>query len=422
MKCAAHAAWSAILLVGMASAAFSATAELGSAPSKGETTRTARSLEAAFGKTLISIDGSTIEIRAAEGRLSREIVAPNGAVQRSNLVFINARLGTVVDTRDASRVTGVFRASDQEILIQYGDGSSEIVRPNPQGGLTIETTSPKAPTYCTSWYPEGHVFTLDDRKAALVQYANRLGLGASIEKAGATPDRAGCDSVATAVTPASATAPAAVNAPEQPPAMPATLQPPAVPPAANISPAEKAAALEAAKPNPALASVLPRIAEATAKAASEVAAGVTDTTALGAAKMAELPPTSPVEVRTSDVQLIDQPRAETMPVVAMSQEGGASTCLTVESDGMNWGFRNKCNYSIQYAYCTMDGRNQLTACRDGSVGGSVAPNGFGVLIADQNLRSVNENHDFRWVACQGGAGEVIARLDRSDPPMGRCVR
>ena len=119
---------------------------------------------------------------------------------------------------------------------------------------------------------------------------------------------------------------------------------------------------------------------------------------------------------------------EATPVVATAAglpnpgQPGASTCLSVESDGAHWGFRNKCGYSVQYAYCTMDGRNQLTACKDGFVGGSVAANGFGVLVADQNLRSLNENHDFRWVACQGGAGEVIARLDKSDPPVGRCVR
>ena len=111
-----------------------------------------------------------------------------------------------------------------------------------------------------------------------------------------------------------------------------------------------------------------------------------------------------------------------MPSEVPKTGEGASSCLNVESDGAHWGFRNKCGYSIQYAYCTMDGRNQLTACKDGFVGGSVAPNGFGVLVADQNLRALNENHDFRWVACQGGAGEVIARLDKSDPPVGRCVR
>src|SRR4030095_14619362 len=94
------------------------------------------SLEALFGKTLIAIDGSTIEIIASEGRISREIVAPNGAVQRSNFVFINARLGTVADSREAGRVIGVFRASDQEILIQYGDGSSETVPPHSGAGHT----------------------------------------------------------------------------------------------------------------------------------------------------------------------------------------------------------------------------------------------------------------------------------------------
>jgi len=169
--------------------------------------------------------------------------------------------------------------------------------------------------------------------------------------------------------------------------------------------------------------VLPGIAEATAMAArtAELPA------AMAVAKAAELPATNAVDVRNSEIHLIDQPM-EAMPVVAtaggMPNPGqqGASSCLSVESDGSHWGFRNKCGYSVQYAYCTMDGRNQLTACKDGFVGGSVAANGFGVLVADQNLRSLNENHDFRWVACQGGAGEVIARLDKSDPPVGRCVR
>ena len=94
MKCAAVAAWSAILFVGVATAAYSAAQD---APPKPDQAQTARSLKSLFGKTLISIDGSTIEIIASEGRFSREIVASNGAVQRSNFVFINqnsARLRT----------------------------------------------------------------------------------------------------------------------------------------------------------------------------------------------------------------------------------------------------------------------------------------------------------------------------------------
>ena len=144
MKCAAVAAWSAVLFVGVATAAYSAAQD--ASPPKPDQAQTARSLESLFGKTLISIDGSTIEIIASEGRFSREIVASNGAVQRSNFVFINQRLGTVADARDAQRVIGVFRASSEEILIQYGDGSTEIVRPNSESGLTIEMSSPKAAT------------------------------------------------------------------------------------------------------------------------------------------------------------------------------------------------------------------------------------------------------------------------------------
>jgi hypothetical protein len=419
-----------------------------------------------FGKTLISIDGSTIEVIASEGRISREIVASNGAVQRSNFVFINARLGTVADSRDAARVIGVFRASAEEILIQYGDGSTEIVVPNAQGGITIETSSPKSPTFCTSWYPEGHVFSLDDRKTALLQYANRLGLGVSGEKADASPARSGCDNAAPSATAASSTtsAPAASPVPAVAPA-PAALAPPAAAPAMEMpDAAEKAASAAGPEPGAGAPVVLPTIAEATAKAAASAAevtaaakvaevpaaATVAESVATKAAemaattkpvepavetakaaepaaeKLASLPPTDAVEVRKSEVHLIDPAVAAPVPAVAAADAApkpgeGASTCLNVESDGTHWGFRNKCGYSVQYAYCTMDGRNQLTACKDGFVGGSVAANGFGVLVADQ-MRSFNDSHDFRWVACQGGAGEVIARMDRSDPPVGRCVR
>src|SRR5262245_4270839 len=220
MKCAAVAALSAVLLVSVATAAYAAAQ---ADPPKRDEAKAVKSLslEAVFGKTLISIDGSTIEIIASEGRISREIIAPNGAVQRSSFVFINARLGTVADGRDAARVTGVFRASDSEIMVQYGDGTSEIVRPNSESGITIEMSSPKNPTYCTSWYPEGHVFSMEDRRAALLQYANRLGLGVSTtEKATGSPAPSGCDGVAPVTAAASSTTsvPAASPVPAATPA------------------------------------------------------------------------------------------------------------------------------------------------------------------------------------------------------------
>jgi hypothetical protein len=204
--------------------------------------------------------------------------------------------------------------------------------------------------------------------------------------------------------------------------------------AATAAAAAKAAELPSA-PVVAEIPVTAKVGDSVAAKAAEMAATAKPVEAAAEAKpaqpvaetkVASLPDTNPVEVRKSEVHLIDPPVTQPTAAVATTEAPktgeGASSCLNVESDGMHWGFRNKCGYSVQYAYCTMDGRNQLTACKDGFVGGSVSPNGFGVLVADQNLRALNENHDFRWVACQGGAGEVIARLDKSDPPVGRCVR
>jgi len=77
---------------------------------------------------------------------------------------------------------------------------------------------------------------------------------------------------------------------------------------------------------------------------------------------------------------------------------------------------------VQFAYCLMGAADSLTSCGAAAVSGSVAANGFGALIADQGIKETNADHDFRWVACGGGAGEVVVHLDRSDPPAGRCLR
>jgi hypothetical protein len=148
-----------------------------------------------------------------------------------------------------------------------------------------------------------------------------------------------------------------------------------------------------------------------------------------------------IEVRNSKVHLIDSDSAaeaapaekaeapasqklaslELNPGTVPPNQSGASGCLWVESDGSHWGFRNKCEYTVQFAYCLMSG-GQLASCQDGALTGSVSANGFGALIVDQSLKETDVSHEFRWVACQGGAGEVIPRLEQINPPSGRCVR
>ena len=43
-------------------------------------------------------------------------------------------------------------------------------------------------------------------------------------------------------------------------------------------------------------------------------------------------------------------------------------------------------------------------------------------MADNSLQEKDAPHNFRWIACGGGAGEVVAHLDHSEPPAGRCER
>jgi hypothetical protein len=381
----ARAALLTFVFAGVTTNGFAAAPEGTAAVPKETAAATSQSLDGMVGKKLIAIDGSTIALMPAEGGLAREIVGSNGAVQKTMFEFINDRLGTVSDARNAANITGVFRRTDAGIEVQYADGSSETVATNPSGGITVESISISSDS-CTAWYPEGHVFSLEERRSALAQFATKLGLTDPADKKPVS-SKAACAS--TTAAPHTYDVPAKVEVPTG-----------------------KQAGL-------------PRM--LTTPADAGLAAGLST----AAIKKPELAPDlRPVEVRNSEVHPIDTnvvqapqmvASAELAMQLAAADQRGASTCLSVESDGAHWGFRNHCGYSVQFAYCQMSGTDQLGSCRDGTLSGSVAANGFGSLVADESLKETDAVHDFRWVACQGGAGEVIPRLDQTNPPTGRCV-
>jgi hypothetical protein len=222
---------------------------------------------------------------------------------------------------------------------------------------------------CAAWYPQGHAFSVAERRAAVAAYARRLGIA---DGAGAA---SGCIEQPTPVV-----------MPASRPASRAT--PPAARHAANLVPLPAA---PLAKPHTASLQTIP--------------------------------------VRDSTIHLIDVPIAATTPTGVATpsppaDERIASNCLKVDSDGSYWGFRNHCGYSVQFAYCLLHGVNPMTACGDksASVAGSVSANGFGALFADESLAERDAEHQFRWVGCRGGAGEVIAQLDHAEPASGQCVR
>src|SRR5215472_10778767 len=112
MRSPAKAALAAMCFAAATTSGFAAAPKEDSAPPKPGAKAAAPSIDGVVGKRLISIDGSMISIGGSEGGMSREIVAPNGAVQKLNFSFINDKLGTVADSRDAKNVIGVFRMTD----------------------------------------------------------------------------------------------------------------------------------------------------------------------------------------------------------------------------------------------------------------------------------------------------------------------
>ncbi|MDR3526127.1 MAG: hypothetical protein P4L57_02535 [Rhizomicrobium sp.] len=338
----------------------------------------APSIEGLSDKKFSAIDGSTFMLAPTEGGLRREIVAPDGVVKKTLFAFLSDKLGSVHEGDDNSAVVGVFRVTASGIAVDYADGRSEALVLNRAGGVSMLQKAPSGMATCMAWYPDGHHFSLEERKAALAAYAGRIGLQE--------------------------------------------------PPSRKSSPAKASCVLQAADLAPVPHAPMPK---PHARGHANAAAPAVMMANFAAPSAPN--PNEPIIVRTSLVHAVDGDapvpaeltNATTMAANAPgagTNEASASACLGVESDGRHWGFRNRCAFDVQFSYCLMDAGDPLTSCNGATVSGSVAANGFGSLIADQSLHDTNADHDFRWVACGGGAGEVVAHLDRSNPPAGRCLR
>jgi hypothetical protein len=345
------------------------------------------------GKKLFAIDGSSLTLTTNDDGIAREITAPNGTAKKNQFAFLSDRVGSVSDGDASDKIVGVFRLTAKGIVTEYSDGRSEVLYPNTEGGVSMSLNAPSGEAFCMAWYPEGHRFSLDERKAALAEYANKLGLDASTapKKGAAKPapkPSCGTPAADTSTTP-----------------LPTTHGASAAPKLVPLPKPERHAAL--AHPFQQVAATTP--ASFTAPTPHETG--------------------QPVEVRNATIHTIDADARDVTPGHELASNephpapsAAASQCLSVESDGQHWAFRNHCGYDVQFAYCLMAASDPLASCDKGSISGSVSPNGSSALIADKSLSETNADHDFRWVACGGGAGEVVVHLDHSDPPAGRCVR
>ena len=348
------------------------------------------------GKTLTAVDGSSIALNLIEGGMELQLVPTDGRTRKTTFTFMTDRMGTVVDdggnSNAGSSITGFFRLGDKGIEIRYADGRSAILSPSPDGGVLMALEGDSGSS-CRGWYPAGHVFSDSEKKAALNAYASKLGLPVAANEMSADCAAAPKPQASNVAPPALAIAPT-----------------PALRAASKLRPETRA---EAKKPG--------RVAKASYR--------------IGDYKPASAPKAlEAVEVKTSEIHGIDGGVIAVPSTTATAAIGArtvnpenASDCLKVASDGIRWGFRNGCDFAVQFAYCMAGGQDGLTACGTNntvtvSAVGSVAAKGFGALTADTSFQEKDTTHNFRWIACAGGAGEVVAHLDQFEPPAGRCER
>lgn len=351
-------------------------------------------IEGIAGKKLFAVDGSTLALTPTEAGLTRVIVAPDGSVKTSTFSFLSDKVGSVSEGDDRSNITGVFRRTDVEVIANFNDGHSETLFPNRAGGVSIVMSTPSGSMSCMTWYPEGHRFSVEERKAALAAYATRLGLESAHGRNEKPAIKPVCDL-----------------------------------PARHAD--EAAGSIAPARPVPKLSPLHRNERQADSRAASPAEGDASALATPNNAAPAPHDPVKAIDVKSSIVHTVDAganaPTGGTGNHPAFDSAGNtrdasASSCLTIESDGIHWGFRNHCDYDVQFAYCLKNADDPLASCSSEPVSGSVAPNGKSALVVDKSLSETNGNHEFRWVACSGGAGEVIVHLDKVDPPAGRCVR
>jgi len=364
--------------------AFAAALLAAGGAAAGDTVQAPSWLGPMAGVRLFAVDGSTLTVTPDEGGFVLAVASASGAAQRMNFAYLGDRLGTISDDTEPGRVVGFFRQTDGGLDVEFGDGRSQFLALNSAGGFSLTLKAPNGKASCSAWYPEGHVFGAAERRAALAAYAQKLGIPEHGKSAARAPIPA-CP----------------------PPAQTAKHLP------SPVSPGPYKIGMYSA-------------AEVTTSGAAAPAIAVRTSTVHpidpDPAPNAALPPLA-VSVPAAAAPAV-QSAASAAPKLTLAsavQDGhGASDCLSVENDNGNIGFRNRCSFGVQFAYCLQKGNEGSGDCSSGTKTGDVAPNGFALLIANIDIKDAE--HEFHWVACSGSPGSVVAHLDRAEPPAGRCER
>ena len=131
------------------------------------------------GKKLMAVDGAALNLTAIEGGIERDITAANGRWKRppspSSMTGWARWRPAMAASAGGANVTGFFRLTDNGVEVRYADGKGETFSAL-DGGVMLRQETPGASAVCRSLFPEGHAFSDAEKKAAVAEYAIRLGL------------------------------------------------------------------------------------------------------------------------------------------------------------------------------------------------------------------------------------------------------
>ena len=126
-------------------------------------------------ENITAVDGSTLSLQRVTGGVLRTI--SSGGVDRKTVFrLLHDGLGTVSESDGPEHVVGLFLLGEDGIATEYTDGRSEILALDDAGGASLMLKSLEGEISCTHWFAAGHRFTVEERKAELAAYAQRLGV------------------------------------------------------------------------------------------------------------------------------------------------------------------------------------------------------------------------------------------------------
>jgi hypothetical protein len=343
-------------------------------------------LTSVAGQKLNAVDGSTIQFNTVDKGVSLAVTSPTGDTQKNVFAMMGDKLGTVSDGANGDHLIGFFRTTDNGLEAQFADGHTETLTMNAGGGVSVMLSSAANGKACMSWYPQGHTFSDAERRVAVAEYAQRLG----------------------------------VHDPKIP----------VISHSCDAPPAQKFAAV-APRPlmkdkiianDKGLVPIMVRTSVVHAVDGASAAPAVMAPKVVMAAAVVAPKPAPVVSMGTAIEQVSAKSPAEDAAQEPVEPGHGASACLSVDNDGSDFGFRNQCGFSVQFSYCLEKADDPAVTCDAGSRAGNVAANSFAPLLPGVNIKAEDAEHDVRWVGCTGAEGTVVAHLDKTDPPAGRCVR